>query len=121
MDKIEVDLTYYVRYDKFYVAVYNADITSSNTYTIEVKGSDFAENSEFVTTFNNYNIEIEMDITIAGVTTNTVSKGIMDEQHQKEYLDITTTSMGIVSLNNKIYHDDDAGNCLGLDDRLRQV
>lgn len=109
MDKIEVDLTYYVRYDKFYVAVYNADITNSNTYIIDLKGSDFAENSDFVTTFNNYNIEIEMDITIAGVNTNTISKGVMDEQHQKEYLDITTTSMGIVSLNNKMYHDFNTG------------
>ena len=109
MDKIEIDLTYYVRYDKFYVAVYNADITNSNTYTIEVKGSDFVENSEFVTSFNNYNIEIEMNITAAGITTNTVSKGVMDEKHQKEYLDITTTSMGIVSLNNKIYHDFNTG------------
>lgn len=109
MDKIEVDLTYYVRYDKFYVAVYNADIINSNTYTIEVRGSDFVENSEFITTFNNYNVEIEMDITIAGINTNTISKGVMDEQHQKEYLDITTTSMGIVSLNNKVYHDFNIG------------
>ncbi len=109
MDKIEEDLTYYVRYDKFYVAVYNADITNSNSYTIKVKGSDFAENSEFVTTFNNYNIEIEMDLTIAGVETNTVSTGVMDELHQKEYLDITTTSMGFVSVNNKIYHDFNTG------------
>ena len=109
MDKIEEDLTYYVRQDKFYVAVYNADITNSNTYTIKVKGSDFAENSEFITTFNNYNIEIEMDITVAGVNTNTVSKGIVDELHQKEYLDVTTTSMGIISLNNKVYHDFNTG------------
>ena len=50
-----------------------------------------------------------MDITIAGVNTNTISKGVMDEQHQKEYLDITTTSMGIISLNNKIYHDFNTG------------
>lgn len=111
MDRIEVDLTYYVRYDKFYLAVYNADITSSNTYTIEVKGSDFAENSEFVTTFNNYNIEIEMDITMAGINTNTVSKGIVDELHQKEYLDVTTTTNAFitVSLSNKVYHDFNTG------------
>lgn len=109
MDKIEEDLTYYVRYDKFYIAVYNADITSSNTYTIKVKGSDFAENSDFVTTFNNYNIEIKMDITMAGINTNTVSTGVVDELHQKEYLDVTTTSMGLVSLNNKIYYDFNSG------------
>lgn len=109
MDKIEEDLTYYVRQDKFYVAVYNADITNSNTYTIKVKGSDFAENSEFETTFNNYNIEIEMDITIAGVNTKTISKGVIDEKHQKEYLEITTTSMGIASLNNKMYYDFNTG------------
>jgi len=109
MEEFEVDLTYYVRYDKFYIAVYNADITNSNTYTLKVKDSDFSENSEFITTFNNYNIEIEMDISVAGITTNTVSKGVIDEQHQKEYLDITTTSMGIVSLNNKMYYDFNTG------------
>lgn len=109
MDKIEVDLSYYVRYDKFYVAIYNADITNSNSYSIVMKGSNFAENSNFVTTFNNYNIEIKMDLTIAGVTTNMVSIGKVDEQHQKEYLDVTTTSMGLVSLNNKVYHDFNSG------------
>lgn len=108
-DKIEADLTYYVRYDKFYIAINNSNLVNSNSYTIKVSNSKFAENSEFVTTFNNYNIEIEMDITIAGVNTNTISKGVMDEQHQKEYLDITTTSMGIISLNNKIYHDFNTG------------
>jgi len=109
MDKIEVDLTYYARYDKFYLAIYNADITNYSTYTIEVKGSDFAENSEFVTTFNNYNIEIDMDITIAGMNTKTISKGVVDELHQKEYLDVTTTSMGLISVNNKIYYDFNSG------------
>ena len=109
MDKIKEDLTYYVRYDKFYFAVYNADITNSNTYTIKVKGSDFAENSDFITTFNNYNIEIKMDITMAGINTSTVSTGVVDELHQKEYLDVTTNSMGLVSLNNKIYYDFNSG------------
>lgn len=108
MTQIDADLTYYARYDKFYLAIYNADITNSNTYTIELKGSNFAENSEFVTTFNNYNIEIEMEMTVSGITTNTISKGVVDEKHQKEYLD-TTTSMAGISLNNKIYSDFNTG------------
>lgn len=108
MDKIEVDLTYYARYDDFYFVVYNADISNSNTYDIEVKGSEFVENSEFITSFNNYNIEIKMDIKTSGITSSMVSTGVMDERHQKQYLDITTTTMGI-SLNNKMYHDFNTG------------
>ena len=46
-----------------------------------------------------------MDMTFAGITTNSISKGVVDELHQKEYLDVTTTSMGIVSVSNKIYYD----------------
>jgi len=109
MDKIVEDLTYYARYDKFYVGIYNADITKSNKYTIKVSSSQYAENSEFVTTFNNYNIEMEMNMTMMGIESKTVSVGVIDELHQKEYLDITTTSMGLVSVNNKMYYDFNSG------------
>ena len=49
-----------------------------------------------------------MDIKTSGITSSMVSTGVMDERHQKQYLDITTTTMGI-SLNNKMYHDFNTG------------
>lgn len=88
----------------------NDDDISNNDQSLNMNDEEILlDNSEFVTTFKNYEIEIEMDITINGVNTNSVSKGVMDELHQKEYLDITTISMGIVSLSNKMYHDFNTG------------
>lgn len=109
MGSLNVDLSYYANYEKFYLAISNANVNSSYNYIINVQSSEYAQNSEFITTFKNYNMEIQTDITISGINTKTVSKGIMDELHQKAYLDITTTSMGIVSLNNKMYHDYNSG------------
>lgn len=110
LSKVEKDLTT-LSGGKYYIAIYNADIVNSNTFTINVKASSNSEDdgstndTEYITTFSNYEIEIDMDITVAGITTNSFSKGRVDELHQKEYLDVTTTSMGLVSVTNKVYYD----------------
>ena len=114
-------------YEKIYIAVLNILPGLENYYSLSVEETEVIEkeeidendnsnsdsnsniNLEFETTFNNYNIEIEMDIAIGGINTNTVSKGIVDELHQKEYLNVTTTSMGLISLTNKVYHDFNSG------------
>lgn len=108
-DKLEIDLSKYKEYDKYYIAINNSNVVNSFNYIINVFNNKISENSEFVTTFNNYNIEIEMDMSVAGINTNTVSKGVVDERHQKEYLEITTTTMGYISLDNKMYHDFSTG------------
>ena len=85
----------------------NEPIKNNNTNNTNnsVKDNISTENSNFVTTFDNYNIEINMDIDVGGVTSRSVSKGIIDEKHKKEYLDTTTTTMEFVTLNNKSYYD----------------
>lgn len=85
-----------------------SDVSGKNTNTgnniVDVE-EEYEGNFQFVTKFNNYNVEINMEMVAAGVTTKMVSTGIVDEVHQKEYLDVTTTSMGLISLNSKLYHD----------------
>lgn len=107
-DKIEVDTAFYVKYDKFYLVVTNGDLTNSYNYTINLGNSKYVENGEYVTTFNNYNIEITMNTKVSGIEVKQYSKGIVDELHQKEYLDFDTTTMDI-TVSNKIYYDFNTG------------
>lgn len=104
MGKLEFDLTSYKKYERFYLAIYNANIVESNTYSITAKESEFAENLEFDTTFNNYNIEIDLYMTVAGIKTHTVSVGTIDELHQKEYLKVSTDMDGL-TMDTYTYHD----------------
>lgn len=64
---------------------------------------------KFVTKFNNYNVKINMETEVAGVSTKMESSGTVDEVNQKEYLDVTTTTMGLISVSNKVYQDYNAG------------
>lgn len=107
-DKIELDTAFYINYDKFYLVVTNGDLTRNYNYTITIENSEKIENSEFVTTFNNYNIEITTNTKVSGIEVKQYSKGIVDERHQKEYLDFDTTTMGI-TVSNKIYYDFNSG------------
>lgn len=118
-NKDKFDTNKYGEYDKLYIAVSNTSLVEENRYSLSVKkinknnssidNDSKEEDNTFSTTFSNYNIEMEMNITVSGINTNTVSKGVVDELHQKEYLDVTTTSMSFVSLNNKVYHDFNKG------------
>lgn len=110
-------------YQEIAFAIVNSEISGTLNYSIELDNDgakiptvtvddmsdDTLFDGEYVTTFNNYEIEIEMDISVSGITTNSVSKGVVDELHQKEYLDVTTTSMGMVSVSNEIYTDFNTG------------
>lgn len=107
-DKIEVDTSFYVRYDKFYLVVTNGDLTNKYNYTINLGNSKTVENSDYVTSFNNYNIEITMNTKASGIEVVQHSKGVVDELHQKEYLEVDTTTMGM-TLSNKIYYDFNSG------------
>lgn len=107
-DSIEIDSAFYVNYDKLYLVITNGNLVDSYNYTIDLKNSKNLENSEYVTTFNNYNIEITMDTKVSGILVKLYSKGIVDELHQKEYLDFDTTTMGM-TVSNKIYYDFNTG------------
>lgn len=103
-NKIELDTAFFVNYDKFFLVVTNANLVNSYDYTITVGDSKFAENTEYVTTFSNYNIDIVMNTKIGGIEVEQHSKGIVDELHQKEYLDVNTTTMGF-TISTKMYYD----------------
>lgn len=108
LNTIELDTAFYVNYDKFYLAVTNGNLINSYDYTIHIENSKYQENSEFITTFDNYNIEVTMNLKISGIESQIHSKGIVDELHQKEYLDFDTTTMGFM-ISNKIYYDFNTG------------
>ena len=61
-----------------------SNITEDNSY-----------DDEYNTTFKNYNIEINMHTKAAGFEINSISKGVIDELHQKEYLETETPTMGM--------------------------
>lgn len=102
---IKGDTTAYPRYEKFYIIITNGSLVSSAGYTITATKSESAPNQEFETTFENYKINIEMDVTLAGFTTKTQSQGVIDEKHQKEYLETTINSGDFVTITNYSYTD----------------
>ncbi|MBE6160304.1 MAG: zinc ribbon domain-containing protein [Lactobacillales bacterium] len=108
-DKIDLDTAYYSNYDKLYLVVTNGDLTNSYKYTIDIKDTKYEENTTFNTSFNNYNIEIKMDMEMSGTSVNMVSTGVVDELHQKEYLKVSTTTMGLMTISNQIYYDFNKG------------
>lgn len=107
-ESIKLDTAFYINYDKFYLVVTNANLTNSYNYSINVGNSKYLENSDFVTTFNNYNIEITMNTKVSGIEVKQYSNGTVDELHQKEYLNFDTTTMGY-TVSNKIYYDINTG------------
>lgn len=65
-----------------------------------------SEKIDLITDFDNYEVEIIMELVAGGVTTEMNSVGVVDEKNQHEYLEVTTTTMGgFVSIKNKLYHD----------------
>ena len=105
---VELDTAFYSNYDKVYLVITNGDLLKSYDYIIDYTNSKVIENSEYDTTLNNYNIDIIMKTKIAGIEVTQHSKGVVDELHQKEYLDFDTTTMGM-TLSNKIYYDFNSG------------
>ncbi len=106
--RISVDTALYARYDKFYLVVTNGGLWHYANYSIVMGSTEYAKNEEFVTTFNNYNIDSTIHFKYGSIEVITHSYGTIDELHQKEYLDFDTTSMGF-KLTNKIYYDFNSG------------
>ena len=95
-------------YDKVYLAVTNGNLDKKYNYQIKVTESK-ATNKNYNTTYNNYNIEIISKISMKGASVITTSKGVVDEIHQKEYLEITTNTLGVAAITNKTYIDFNSG------------
>ncbi len=106
--ELEVDTALYVTYDNIYLVVTNGDITTTYSYTIDVKNSKVVKNSEYNTSFKNYNIEVTMHTKVIGIEVESHSKGTVDELHQKEYLDSDNTTLGM-TLSSKLYYDFNSG------------
>lgn len=99
---------YDLGYDKVYLAVTNGNLDKKYNYQIKVTESK-ATNKNYNTTYNNYNIEIISKISMKGASVITTSKGVVDEIHQKEYLKITTNTLGVAAITNKTYIDFNSG------------
>ena len=90
--------------DGLYLAITNGDLVKEYSYSIKVgkasgEQSGNSKNQEYNTSFNNYNVEIDI-ITKAGeMVIKSHSEGIIDELHQKEYLKSKTTTSGVMELN----------------------
>ncbi|MBQ7809631.1 MAG: hypothetical protein IJ346_01525 [Clostridia bacterium] len=104
-EKLKADTATYPRYEKFFLTITNGSPVRTGSYKIVTTQSELAPNKEFETTFGNYKINIEMDLTVAGITTRTVSQGIIDEIHQKEYLETTITTGDTITLDSYSYTD----------------
>jgi len=93
--------------DECYLAYANGDITASANVTATVNA--LKDSRKFSTHYDNYDVAIKMDIKMGGiggfnVSVSSVANGVMDELHQREHLNVTSTTMGI-DTKNEIYTD----------------
>lgn len=109
-ESLKADTAAYPRYEQFFLTINNASLTMANSYSVKTASSDLAPNVEFDTTFDNYKVNIEMDVTVAGFTTKTLSTGVIDEIHQKEYLETTINTGDVITLTSYSYYDFYSGN-----------
>lgn len=101
------DSSTFTGYEKYYLSITNANLTKKYDYIInyiegtlspkdETKPSSSQKESKtYNTTFDNYNMEVIINANLGKVSLNSVSTGVMDERHQKQYLKTTVTTMGI--------------------------
>ena len=94
----------YGEYDKLYIAVTNSSLVKINKYSLSIQKtdkidvpeiSDKEEDNTYETKFKNYKLKANSTIEVYGYATTTVTEGVVDELHQKEYLKSTTETMGI--------------------------
>lgn len=85
-----------------YLAYANASLSKDITIKAEVR--NLGEEKKFITSYKNYNLDITMSLTIKGITVTSKAVGVMDELHQREHLNATSTTMG-VDVKNEIYTD----------------
>lgn len=95
-------------YDKVFLIVTNGNLKEKYNYKINVLESK-TESEEYVATYNNYNIEIISKLSINSASVITTSKGVMDELHQKEYIEVSTDTLGANVTTNKMYIDYGSG------------
>lgn len=101
----ELNTDNYLKYEKLYLMITNCDFKDTHSYKIITKNELKLENSIFVTSFKNYQIDMTTELEVYGATTQVKSTGVMDEAHQKQYMNISTTAMGMITLNTEIYYD----------------
>lgn len=105
VETLSADTAVYPRYEKFYLTINNADIITPYEYSIKTSSSELAPNRKFETTFDNYNVNIEMSMSVHGIETGSVSTGVIDEMHQKQYLETTITAGDMMNLTTYSYYD----------------
>ena len=101
----EIDLSLYAKYSEIYLIVTNANILKQFEYKINITKPKVVRNSNIITSFKNYTINIDMEMQLNKISSTSKSKGVIDEMHQKEYLETSVTSMGMKVSNIKSYTD----------------
>ena len=109
-NEFEFESKDYSEYKTIYLVLTNANLLEDYNYSINIIRNDETtdSNSEYETSFNNYNIEIEMTTKTSGIELTQHSKGVVDELHQKEYLETEMNTMGI-PITTKTYSDFETG------------
>lgn len=82
-------------YDKLYISILNNDFINSSNYNIKISPGVVKNTMTFKTNYKNYKMHSISNISINGLKTTTIIDAIVDELHQKEYLETTTNFFGL--------------------------
>lgn len=96
-------------YDELYLAVTNGNLLDSYEYDIEIKETRYVENKDFVTSIDNYSMDITMTVGIYGIESTSKIAGVVDQKHQKQYFESSVSTFGMVVSNYIMYNDLESG------------
>ncbi|MCR5573154.1 MAG: hypothetical protein K6F57_05315 [Candidatus Saccharibacteria bacterium] len=86
---------------KCYLAYANGDIDGNATVSATV--NHLGKEQKFATSYDNYNVDITMKMSVSGISVTSRATGAMDELHQREHLNVTSSTMGL-DVKNEIYY-----------------
>ena len=103
--KLAKKSTDYSDFDEMYLVVTNADLLNESSFHLKFELADAPGTVTFNHKYDNYAVDMTMDMEISGIKVHAKGKGVVDERHQREYLETTTTTLMNMEISMVTYSD----------------
>ena len=95
----------YSDFDEIYLVVTNADLLNKSSFQLKFELADAPGTLTFNHKYNNYAVDLTMDMEMSGFNVHAVGKGVVDERHQREYLQTNMTTVMNMEISMITYSD----------------
>ena len=97
--------TDYSDYDEVYFVVTNADLLNGSEYHLKFELQDAPGTLVFNHKYDNYAVDLTMNMKVGGIKVTANGGGVVDERHQREYLKTTMTTVMNMQIVMETYSD----------------